>query len=186
MFLKSIDNRQRAKETKNENEALKKQFQELLDILNKVTNVTEELKLRIELLINQREQIPAEIISELVLILSLINSGHYETAVGHLAKIIENQLKLKHTSSLDQMTKKRLTFHDYVEWARDRKILSKEEIHFTFALKEIRNQAFHQLDVNKDPLLNASSIMIGIGIILKLNEKPKGLLKLGQYTNHTK
>lgn len=178
MLFKLKSASQSVKSLKDEQSELKKQFQELLNLIGRITNLTEELKARIELLIRQKDQIPNEVIAELILILSFINNGHFEQAIAHLSKIIENQLKLKYQFEPEFFNrKKKPTFHEFIEHAKNKNFLSKEEFHYVMALKEVRNQAFHELDVTKDEILNVSSLFIGIGLIVKLN-KPKGLSSL--------
>jgi hypothetical protein len=88
-----------------------------------------------------------------------------------MAKVIENLLKKIYKNDAGfkvRMGKKRPTFEDYLNYANEHKLISKEDFHHISIIKIYRNEEAHELDVKKEKSKVFSSMMSGFSIISTL------------------
>ena len=165
----------RIKEKDDINERLKEKIEESKDI-------PENVKKEFEELIGRYKDIDNDVSKELLAASSLIEIKEYPKAIFTLTKIIETLLKEKYSKNAKFIEWKKLkgkgnpTFADFIEFAKEQKFISKDEYHFAKALKEIRNEEGHELNVIKNSLFTASSLLLAIGFILKLCKKVRSKL----------
>jgi DNA repair exonuclease SbcCD ATPase subunit len=156
------------------NEKLKEKIEESKDIPDSVKKELEEL-------IQQYKDIDADVSRELMAASSLIEIKEYPKAIFTLTKVIENLLKEKYSKSQafsdwkKSKGKGNPTFADFIEFAKEENFISKDEYHFAKALKEIRNEEGHELNVVKSSIITASSFLLALGFILKLCKMVRSL-----------
>ncbi len=111
--------------------------------------------------------------------MALIEAKQPTKAAFSLAKIVENLLEEKYSQNGDfknfvqsknKGKKRNPVFNDYLEYAKNQKLIGTDEFHFAKGLKEIRNQEGHELDVKKQDSWLATAFFTGIGLIMKLGE----------------
>ena len=69
------------------------------------------------------------------------------------------------------------TFEDYLEFAKDKTIISKEDYHLISALKIMRNKESHDLVITKEKGRLVGCILAGLSITLTLHGLIKKLQK---------
>ena len=162
-----------------ENQKIKKEKRELeadnlkliYDSINKNPNFSDEVKHQLEKLVVKFKTINPKISNEIAQALQLIQIGQIENAIEDLAKIIENLLKEHYKEDNNFKTwlgKKKADFQSRLEFCKHEKKINKVEFSFFVAVKTIRNEEDHELDVNLPNYLNASGLIIGIGGIIKV------------------
>ena len=95
-----------------------------------------------------------------------------------LAKIIENLLKklYKQDQSFRDFLKKNSrkgVFHDYLEFARIKGVISTEDYYLVSVLKIYRNEEAHELNVQKDTNKIVTAFITGISMMIVLSKKLK-------------
>lgn len=157
-----------------DNDKKKKQIISLKKEIEDNENITKEIKKKLTELIQNNPEIDQKIAAELGQTVALLEIKQNTTAVFKLAKIIENLLKefyyedagLKKLS--EKNGRKTPVFADYLEYARDKKILTNEDFHLLSILKIIRNEEAHDLDVRKENSKIIAVFISGINFILGL------------------
>jgi uncharacterized coiled-coil protein SlyX len=160
----------RNKEKDDINKKLQDKIEESKEIPAAVKNQLEEL-------IKKYQNIDTDVTTELITASSLIEIKSYTKAITILIKIIENLLKEKYSkdkSFIDKMIKKGKKYPaliDYIEYAKEKKLLTVEEYHFANGLREIRNEETHELNPKQSQFMTSSAFLSAIGIILKICSK---------------
>jgi hypothetical protein len=96
------------------------------------------------------------------------------SAVLKLAKIIERLLRelYEKTPEIKGIAKvnnrKSPVFADYLELAKNKGIITSEDLHLLSVMKIIRNEEAHELDVKKEKSRMLAAFICGIGFILCL------------------
>jgi hypothetical protein len=162
-----------------DNESKKRKIAELKEALQANDFLANELKGKLEELVKTHPDIDPKIANELTHISALIGINLESKALLSLAKVIENLLKEFYKDSdnfkiyLETIKKKRPSFHDYLEFAKNDGIIAQEEYHLLAVLKIIRNQEAHELDVKKEKgkivacFVSGVSVTIGLCKLLK-------------------
>lgn len=157
-----------------ENSNKDEKIAELQKEIDENENINEEIKKRLTELIQNNHEIAPQIANELGQIAALLGIKQDTTAVFKLAKIIESLLKqlYKGSDKLKEVAKKhgRKTpvFNDYLEHAKDEKVITTEDWHLLSVMKIIRNEEAHEVDVKKERTRLLASFISGMGIILGL------------------
>ncbi len=88
-----------------------------------------------------------------------------------LVKIIENLFKkiYKNDEKFNTKYSKKPVLDNYIEFASETKVLSKDEYHFMKGIKEIRNKEAHEVGLKLYKLLGATSVLLGLQLIFKLS-----------------
>jgi hypothetical protein len=135
--------------------------------------LTNEIKLKLEELIEKYPDIDENISGELSQIAELLKIQQASKAALALAKVIENLLKKLYandSSFLESLGKKKPTFHEYLQYALTNGDINKEDFHLVSALKQIRNEEAHDLNVKKERSKLAACVLAGIGMTITLYE----------------
>lgn len=143
----------------------------ILDSIHQNNNLTNEVQRQLEKLVDKFKTINPKISNEIAQALQLIQIGQIENAIEDLAKIIENLLKEHYKEDDNYKTwlgKRKADFQSRLEFCKHEKKINKVEFSFFIAVKTIRNEEDHELDMNLPDYLNASGLIIGIGGIFKL------------------
>jgi hypothetical protein len=125
-------------------------------------------------LVEQNKSVDPALANELTQIITLLNIKQDATALMKLAKVIENLLlelygkdeELKAKVKADN--RKKAVFADYLEHAKAKGLIGKEDYHLIAVLKEIRNEEAHTLGVVKEVTRAAAALVAGIGVIFTL------------------
>ena len=150
----------------------------LKNIIKNNAQIEVEVKRKITDLIDTYKTIDSKVSNELKAAMVLIEAKQPTKAAFSLAKIVENLLEEKYSNTNDfkdylvskNNGKKRTpVFNDYLDYAKDKKLIEPEEYHFAKGLKEIRNQEGHEMDVKKHENWIATAFFTGIGLIFKLS-----------------
>lgn len=165
----------------NENEKNKQKIAELeedklkliLDSLKRNPNLSEEIKLQLEKLINRFADIDEKVSNELAQALQLFQIGQTENAIEDLVKIIEHLLTVHYKEDKEfnvwlKEQKKKFDLHNLLTFCKHEKKITDIEFQFYVAIKTIRNKEDHSLDLKLDGYLNASGLITAIGGIFKI------------------
>lgn len=153
------------------NEEKNKKIEELSLALSASTGINDEIKKKLKELVQANPHIEPEVAAELNDIHDLIDIQQDSKAILAMAKVIENLLKKIYKNDADFKTKlgkKRPTFEDYLTYAHEQKLISKEDFHHISIIKIYRNEEAHELDVKKEKSKVFSSMMSGFSIISTL------------------
>lgn len=162
------------------NLAYRQKMTELEEMIENSDQIEDSLKEKLNELISTYKDIDEKVSTELISAMALIEAKQTTKAAFSLAKIVENLLEEKYQQSegFKQFVKdnnkgksKKPTFHDYLEYAKEKKDLTQDQYYFAKGLKEIRNEEGHELGVEKETNWIQSAFLIGIGLILKLGQK---------------
>jgi len=148
-----------------------KRIEELEKLIDQNQEVDADLKKKLQKLIHQYQGVNPKVSNELISALALIEIKQKSKAAFSLAKIIENLLKKRYQNDEKFKSKSRVSFHKLLDHAKESNDISSDQYFFAKGLKEIRNEEGHELDVEKDDSWFKSALYIGIGLILKLDEK---------------
>jgi hypothetical protein len=157
-----------------DNNNKKKKIKELHDEIDENQNLTIEIKKKLKELIENNTEIDPKIANELGQIVGLLEIKQDSTAIFKLAKIIENLLQELFENDPDikvlaqKNGRKSPVFADYLEHAKNKKILSGEDFHLLSILKIIRNEEAHELDVKKEKSRMMAVFISGLSLILWL------------------
>ncbi len=149
-------------------------IRELEKEIDENDHLTTEIKRRLTELISNNKEVEQSIGNELAQIAALIEIKQDNSAVLKLAKIIENLLKELYNKDLEVKEiakangRRTPSFHDYIEHAKNKATISKEDYHLLSILKIIRNEEAHELDVKKEKSRVLAASIAAIGIILSL------------------
>ena len=160
-----------------QNNQLNNELKKISNLLDSVKGVTDEAKIQIQLLIEKQDKIKEPVRSELVEVFMLIQTRLFSKAILSLGKIIENSLKtILETKPEFKSRYKNPRFVDLIDFAKESKILGKDEIHIVHGIREMRNTAAHEFGIKKSNSWEINSVMLATSIVVKLEDfKPKGL-----------
>lgn len=151
----------------------------LKEMIRNNDQIEGEVKKKLTSLIDTYKSIDSKVSNELTAAMALIEAKQPTKAAFSLAKIVENLLEEKYSQNgefkefikkKNNGKKRNPVFNDYLEYAKDQKLIEQDEFHFAKGLKEIRNQEGHELDVKKHENWIATAFFTGIGLIMKLGE----------------
>ena len=152
----------------------KMKIEELQKEIDGNENLTKELRNKLKELMQNNKEIDPKIANELGQIIALLEIKQDTTAVSKLAKIIENLLKelFKEDKELwvlaEANKRKTPVFADYLQYAKNRNIISSEDFHLLSVLKIIRNEEAHDLDIHKEKSRILAAFIAGVGFVLSL------------------
>lgn len=164
-YIQSLQEKNKRIKTEEDNLKL------ILESIHQNHDLTSEVQKQLEQLVSRFRTINPKISNEIAQSLQLIQIGQVENAIEDLAKIIENLLKEHYKEDNNfkaWLGKKKEDFQSRLEFCKHEKKISKVEFSFFVAVKTIRNEEDHELDVNLPNYLNASGLIVGIGGIIKL------------------
>jgi hypothetical protein len=155
-----------------DNDKKKRQIISLKKEIEDNDSLTKEIKIKLTELIQNNLEIDPKVAGELGQMVALLEIKQDTTAVFKLAKIIENLLKELFNSEADlkelsaKCGRKTPVFANYLEYAKDKKILSAEDYHLLSILKIIRNEEAHELDIKKEKSRIIAVFISGINLVL--------------------
>jgi hypothetical protein len=137
--------------------------------------------------LEKHPHIDEDVKSELSQVAGLLGLQQEMPAILKLTKIIENLLKqllksdVEFSKWLSTKNKKSATFHDYLEFANQNAIITKEDFHLISSLKQMRNEEAHEMNVIKDRGKLIGSFIAGVSITIGLYNlvKAKAQKQLG-------
>jgi hypothetical protein len=154
-----------------EREKLNEDLKQLKETLDKTSDLTDELKIKLNELISKYQNVDPNVASELSGAFVLIEIRQPVKAMLSLGKIIENQLKKLFAADREfKSQSSKSDFSSFLEYAKKTKVLNKEEYHYANAIREIRNQEAHELNVQKNEISISSGLLIATDLILKLDQ----------------
>lgn len=146
-------------------------------------SLNDAVKTQLKDLIQNSKEIEPAIANELGQIAALIEINQEAGAVFKMTKIIENLLiKLfkkdeEFKEYIKRQNRKQATFGDYIEFAKSKGLISKDDYHIVNMMKNIRNEEAHQLDVKKDKTKILVSFVSGMSLIIGLSKTIKKSLE---------
>ena len=155
-----------------DNDKKKRQIIDLKKEIEDNESLTKEIKIKLTELMQNNLEVDPKVAGELGQIVALLEIKQDTTAVFKLAKIIENLLKELFNSEADlkelsaKCGRKAPVFSDYLEYAKDKKVLSAEDYHLLSILKIIRNEEAHELDIKKEKSRIIAVFISGINLVL--------------------
>jgi len=149
------------------------EIESLRDEINRNRQLSEEVKRRLNELLNSDIELDEKISQELLLIIPLLEIEQETKAIFSLAKIIENLLKELYRNDEDlqskfQNKKNGPSFNDYLEHAKENKVVTPEDYHLISILRIIRNEEAHELNVKKEGSRVAAAFTAGLSLVFKL------------------
>lgn len=158
--------------------------------INENEAFNDEIKKKLRELIQKNKNINPLVSEELTKIAAFIEIKQEESAVFNLAKIIENLLKELYRN--DEVVKEKARkkghryphFEDYLEYAKEKGVISHDDYLLVSLAKSIRNKEAHELGGKKEKSRIAASLLAGFGVILCLcellkSESAKEILEKG-------
>jgi len=125
------------------NEEKNKKIEELSLALRASTGINEEIKKKLKELVNANPHIEPDVAAELNDIHDLIDIQQDSKAILAMAKVIENLLKKIYKNDAGfkvKMGKARPTFEHYLNYAHEKKLISREDFHQISLIKIYRNE----------------------------------------------
>lgn len=162
-----------------ENEVLKRKAKEsdenylkLLDeYVQKANSIPESAKTKLTELIDTYSAIDKNITIELQVAIQLLEDGKETIAVEKLTKVIENVLKDKLTS--ETCIDKKRTFMDAIKEAIKLNLICERIGAFMNALRVIRNEEAHDINVQITPSETIIYLLASVHILFELASTPK-------------
>ncbi|MES2063557.1 MAG: hypothetical protein V4456_16640 [Bacteroidota bacterium] len=154
-----------------DNEEKKKKIKELSLSLKATEGIDQQIKERLKELMTANPDIEPAVATELNDIQELIGIRQDSKAILAMAKVIENLLKKIYRTDAAfkaRFAKRKPSFEDYLNYANEQKLISKEDFHHISIIKIYRNEEAHELAVKKDKNKVFSCMMSGIAIIYSL------------------
>jgi hypothetical protein len=105
---------------------------------------------------------------ELDSVIKRVNDGENTKAIKDLAKIVENNLKVKVEN--DTKFKNKPMLHNLLEHALNCKWISNRQYENGMLLKEIRNKESHELAVKEESINIGIAIFAGIDILYSVSK----------------
>ena len=170
------DNRRLKDQNADKDDALREADSDKMKLINELLKISNqklppEAERQLKELIMKYEVDNPSLAGEIKSILNLLENGEQEKAVASVSKIIENLLKDKFKNAKGLMKKYKnkpfISFADMLDYAKEKKLLTKAEYNFAIGLKEFRNEEAHELNVRRETNWNISSVLLGIELIFK-------------------
>jgi hypothetical protein len=162
---------------------LEKENNQLRDALNSNNLISENIRKQLLELLEKHPHIDDDVKNELSQVAVFLGVQQEISAVFKLTKIIENLLKKLLTNDsgfsawLTSKNRKRTVFNDYLEYASEQKIITKEDFHFISILKNMRNEEAHDLNVIKDKAKLLGAFIAGVSTTMGLYNLVKAKAK---------
>lgn len=158
-------------ENHNLKEHIKTLHSEINEIIEQQHDLSESVKKELKKLIENYQNIDEEIRNELISANALMEIKQDSKATLSLVKIIENLFKKIYNNNEEFNAKysKSKVLDNYIEFAKEKEHLTKDEYHFMKGVKELRNKEAHKPGVKLSELLGATAILIGLQLIFKLS-----------------
>lgn len=137
-------------------------------------DLNKEIKAKLTELIQNNREVDPKVANELAQIVTLLEVKQDTSAILKLTKVIENLLKELYAGDVElkelAKTKGRKSpvFADYLEHAKNKKIISPEDYHLLSVMKSIRNDEAHELAVHKHKSKIFAAFISGLGLVLGL------------------
>lgn len=159
------------KQKEHYNNVLKSNYLQLLqEYLNKQKTLPDAIKEQLIQIRNQYVGIQDDIANELKNVVGLIDAGQEEIAIANLTKIIENLLKEKYVEMNIVKDKSECpVLHKMIEKAKTLNWITERAFHFSMALKDERNTAFHEINPAVSKNEKIILFLAGIELIYNLN-----------------
>jgi len=153
------------------NQKKNKEIKQLKSKIDKDLQLTRDVRRRLLELVEINKEIDSEVASELTNISALLEIKQDTKALSSLAKIIEKLLKQLYKYDTNfHLRYKRATFADYLEYAKEKGVISSEDFHLISVLRLIRNEEAHELNVQKEQSKITAAFVTGIAFVLTLTK----------------
>ena len=125
-------------------------------------------------LIHDSKEVNPKVANELAQIVTLLGVKQDASAILKLKKVIDNLLKelFKDDPVLLELAKankrKAPSFSDYLEHAKNKKIITMEDYHLLSIVKSIRNEEAHELDIQKHKSKILVALITGVSLAMSL------------------
>jgi len=134
-----------------------------------------DVRQRLKDLLLSSQDIDPQVAQELMQISALLEIKQETKAILSLAKIIEKLLKQLYKDDPELLSKtKNPSFADYLQYAKDKNVISAEDFHLISVLRIIRNEEAHELNVKKDQSRTAAAFVAGFSFVLTLSRLVRG------------
>jgi uncharacterized membrane-anchored protein YhcB (DUF1043 family) len=149
-------------------------IEELQKEIDENEDINKEIKKKLSELIQNNKEIDPRIAHELTQMVTLLEVKQDTSAVLKLNKVIEDLLKAlyKGDAELKELAKnngrKNPTFADYLEHAKNKKVIPVEDFHLLSVMKGIRNEEAHELAVHPHKAKIFAAFISGLSLILGL------------------
>lgn len=154
------------------NRKMNERIKELENALNSNSLISEKIKEQLLDLLARHPHIDEDVKQELSQIALLIGIQQESKAILSLTKIIENLLKnfLKEDTDFKTQLKKKSkpVFADYLDYAKNSKLISTHDYHLISVLKGMRNEEAHELNVATDRGKLVGCFISGVSVVLTL------------------
>lgn len=175
LILDNIDMKEKLSDLKKRSDEKDEINKKLQQTIEESKDIPIEVKKQLEDLIERYHNVDNDVREELLKVSSLIEIKEYTKAIGVLTKIIENLLKEKYSNDAlfkEKMGKKAFpALKDYLDYAKENKLISSKDFHFANGLREIRNEDAHDLNPQNSKLLTSSAFLHAVDLILKISSK---------------
>jgi uncharacterized membrane-anchored protein YhcB (DUF1043 family) len=137
-------------------------------------HITEDIKRRLKDLVANSTELDEDVAKELIQISALFEIKQETKAIAGLAKIIENLLRRlydddpKFKEKMTRSKKDTPSFADYLDYAKDDKVINPEDYHLISVLRLIRNEESHELNIIKERSRITASFIAGLAFIITL------------------
>jgi ribonuclease HII len=146
------------------------EIKELKAQIDESKELTHDVRHRLLDLLKSNRDIDPQVAQELTQICALLEIQQDTKAILSLAKIIEKLLRELYQDDPDLLARKKTpSFADYLEHARDKEVISKEDFHLISVLRLIRNEEAHELAIKKEHSRIVAVFIAGIAFVLTLS-----------------
>jgi hypothetical protein len=135
--------------------------------MKKTSSIPQSAREHLEELKKTYSNVNSDIAAELCIVLEMLDRGNEAIAIEKLTKIIENILKTR-LAAIEQNSKKK-TLMEMIKDAVNFKIISKRTAAFADALRAVRNEEAHELNVQLTPAQAVLCVLAGVSILLELS-----------------
>jgi transcription termination factor NusB len=139
----------------------------LEEYMKKTSSIPQSAREHLEELKKTYSNVNSDIAAELCIVLEMLDSGKEAIAIEKLTKIIENILKTR-LAALEQSGKKK-PLMEMIKDAVSLKIITKRTAAFADALRAVRNEEAHELNVQLTPAQVVLCVLAGVSILLELS-----------------
>lgn len=139
----------------------------LEDYMKKTSSIPQSAIEQLEELKNAYSNVNNDIAAELCVVLEMLHDGKETVAIEKLTKIIENILKIRLEEIAQNSQKK--TLMEMIKDAVSFKVISKRTAAFADALRVVRNEEAHELNVQLTPTQAVLCVLAGVSILFELS-----------------